>query len=921
MERLILSGVTALLIFYAAHPAMAQSERVIEKIEIRKNRSISKETIKLYIQTREGDIYREEQVQRDFQAVLAQGFFDEFESRVFVEEGPKGGVVLIFSIIERPIILDIVLDGLKSVQESDFLQRLRERRIGVSKQSLYDPYAVENARRVLQELLAEKGRPNARIDVREEPVSKASVVIYFSVNEGRHVRIAKIDFEGNRVFSDRALRKSMRLVKESSPLTLFNSKDIYDRRKLDEDLQRVIIFMNEKGYLRSSTGEPKIEPAGEIGLPIPLIGRKSDGINITIPVKEGRQYTLGKIAVQGNTIFTEKDIVAVSGLKTGEVASLKVIREGVYERLRKLYGRSGYIQAVPELRPEYNESAGTVDFTIDIEEGKPFIIRRIFFQGNNITRDNVMRREILVNESELFNQELFDLSLLRLNQLDYFEEIKEQDVQYLTDALNGTVDIVLKVKEKGRQKISFSGGLSGAGGSFIGLTYSTNNLFGYGESLALDLQFGNRQRSVSVSFTEPYLTGRPISAGVSFFSSNLKFLSSGLSSGFLTGGAGGAALNDRFDQSLFTRSTTGFGLNLSAPLSLLTRKSLKYTQFTKIGLNYSFSSTKITDPEVNLDSDPANNIVVSFRQPDIITSTITPSLIYNTLNNPIDPTKGKSLSASLSLSGLGGDVKTIYPSLEVKYFTPVIKRDRPQVFGMRLLAEHISSFGSAPATNSLSFIGGVPVFNRFFLGGEDSIRGFNVRSISPVAEVDQSIATTNVRAINVLKNRALPVIRNNRQRLRGIDRRVLDKFTFNNTPIGDQLFPLFTPIGADTQLLYNVEYRIPIAGPLSMAFFADAGTAFNMASLKDQSLVSDPANRTLNRDPNLTALDIPSTIILNPRGRIASQKEIDAARTPEMSGKVLPKGFRLVSIQGDFISNSAVRLSRDLFVIIYNFRA
>ena len=332
-------------------------------------------------------------------------------------------------------------------------------------------------------------------------------------------------------------------------------------------------------------------------------------------------------------------------------------------------------------------------------------------------------------------------------------------------------------------------------------------------------------------------------------------------------------------------------------------------RFTRIGLSYGFSSTKVTDPPNNTDSNPNNDIVVSFRQPDITSSTITTSLSYNTLNNPIDPTAGQSLAASFSFSGLGGDVKVFFPSLEVKYFTPVIKREKPQVLGMRFLVEHVSSFGSTLDTNSLAFIGGIPIFNRFFLGGEDSVRGFNVRSISPIAQVDRFITTKNVQAFGLGSTTPLRVLKPNR-RFRGIDQNVLDKFTFNNKFVGSPTFPEFTPIGADTQLLYNVEYRIPIAGPLSIAAFADAGTAFNLASLKDQSLVTLPTKEPVS-----------SILILNPRGRIASQKQIAKARTPETPPGALPKGFRFVQLAGSVTRTSDVRLARDLSGFGENFRA
>lgn len=894
----------------------AQDPPRIEDVEIRGNRAIPTDTIRLYIQSKRDDLYNESQVQRDFQAVLAQGFFDEFESRVFREDGPRGGVVVVFYVKERPVIRDITYDGLKSVQESDVIQRFRERRVQVSKESRYDPVTVENAKRILKELLAEKGKPNAQIDDQVEEISATTVAVNFVINEGQRVRIVKIDFDGNQTFSDRKLRKAMKLVKQSSLLTSFNSKDIYDKRKLDEDLQRVRLFLGEKGYIRPQLGEPQLENVGKVGNFIPIIGRKGDGVKITVPIVEGKQYRFGKIDVDGNSLYNKDLILSVTGMKTGEIASAKVIREGVFERLRKLYGRAGYIQATTDLQQSFNDVDNTVDFNIVVDEGKPFTINRIEFTGNTITRDTVMRREILVNEGDLYNQELFDFSRLRLNQLGYFNEIKEEDVQIQTDDKRGLVDLNIKVTEKGRQQISFTGGVSGVGGSFIGISYSTNNLFGYGEALSFDVQAGNRQRNFSVSFTEPYLRGRPISAGISLFTSKLKFFSGGLNTLELTGSTIAGLGSD----TLFTRDTTGFSVSLSAPLTyfITNNKYRKYTQFSRIGLSYGFSSTKVTDPPVNRDANQANDIFVSFRQPNITTSTITPSLNFNTLNNPIDPTTGMSFGATLSFSGLGGDVKVFLPAIEIKYFRPIVKKEKPQVIGMRLLFEKAFSFGKSPTTNSLAFVDGVPIFNRFFLGGEDTLRGYNVRSISPVAQVQSFYTTTDVKAVELGTNRVLGVLKPG-QRFRGVDANVLKQFTFSNKLISNPNFPAFTPVGADTQILYNLEYRIPIAGPLTMALFADAGTAFNTSSPKDQSLVPNAFTGFIPQDPT-NALS-QTLFILNPRGLIATQKEVNDARTPETPFTALPKGFRFVQFQGQITSKSLVQLSKTLGGIGQNFRS
>ena len=165
---------------------------------------------------------------------------------------------------------------------------------------------------------------------------------------------------------------------------------------------------------------------------------------------------------------------------------------------------------------------------ITIEEGKQFSLRRLEFIGNTFTRDNVLRREVLLNEGDIYNQTAWEYSIIKLNQLGYFDPIdKDKDADFRTNEEEATVDLNLKVTERGRQQISFNGGLSGIGGSFFGLEYSTNNLLGRGEILSLNLSAGNRQRYLQFSFTEPYIKNRPITAGFSLFGYTQKFFGEG----------------------------------------------------------------------------------------------------------------------------------------------------------------------------------------------------------------------------------------------------------------------------------------------------------------------------------------------------------------------------------------------------------
>src|SRR4029079_17937308 len=200
-------------------------------------------------------------------------------------------------------------------------------------------------------------------------------------------------------------------------------------------------------------------------------------------------------------------------MKQGDPFSTEKLQKG-FEELRKLYGRFGYINFLVEPEPEPIPGTDKINLTLRFDEGNQFCVRRIDFSGNTTTRDKVIRRELLIDEGDPFNTDLWRLSILRLNQLGYFETLKETDsVDMKTDNNNHTVDLTLKVRERGKNTIQFSGGISGISGSFVGFSYSTENFLGLGETLSLPSQLGTRPTDVSFGFTEPYFLDRPLQLG------------------------------------------------------------------------------------------------------------------------------------------------------------------------------------------------------------------------------------------------------------------------------------------------------------------------------------------------------------------------------------------------------------------------
>lgn len=972
MHNLRAIGLVILALAAFCFPAIARSndparksaerkesvQQVVESVDIQGNRRLRDEDLLYYIKTRPGDVYDPASLERDLKELLSLNFFDKTATRVLTEEGVRGGVNVIFEVRELAIIRDLQFKGSKAIQESDILKEFREKRVGISKEAVYDPVKARNATRILREMLASKGFPNAKVTVQEDEVSATSIAVTFNIEQGNRSRIIDIEFEGNEKFKDGELRNALTLVKETGIVTRFKGQDILDLRKLQYDLQKnVRAYMFSKGYFQARIGEPQVVGLGykRTGLPIiksfpiPILTSKDDTLKIIVPVTEGRVFRVGELKVEGNSIFSEQQILGYVGLRKGEIADGKRLQDAVYEDLKKVYGGQGFVQYNAEFEPEFkdnpaNANEGIVDITISIDEGKQFSLRRLEFTGNTFTRDRVMRREFLINEGDIYNQNYLEISVARLNQTQYFDPIdKDQDVEIRTDEENGNVDLIVKVKEKGRQQISFNGGVSGIGGSFFGLEYSTNNLAGRGEVLSFNVGYGNRQQTLQMTFQQPYFRNRPISVGFSVFASRYKFFGEGT---YLTQNQD--LLNELYNPygqvvtdsaNLFTQTTYGVTLFATAPLSELFFKKRRFTQFSRVGLNYQLSATSITDPPVNAGGDPSAVIPVIYRQPNILTSRVTGTFVYDSrqpAKNGIDTLRGSQLSLSLGLSGLGGDVRTYQPSISFSKFIPMRnkKKPNPDVFAFRVVAGTIGTWAVTDKVrnaNSIAFVGGVPAYERYFLGSENDIRGYNSRSIGPVAPFDTYVTTRNV----VLANNAFGTADTNHL----LDPRTRDELitigqltgaSGNNPALYSRNFRF---IGGDTQLLANIEYRIPIFGPATLALFADVGSVFNLRNAGTQQINSEfLEDEKLLGGGRLTALGLINTPVLEQsfgsllfyRGRVMTRtdyiNEFCRGNRYACPTSLSPQVQQLF-LRGEVQQNSLLKVGESAFSKLKDFKA
>src|SRR5579862_5088531 len=646
-------------------------ENVIEAIEFRGARRVRQDTLQALIFSKKGDTYDDETLHRDFMALWNSGRFDDI--RIEREPG-KDGWIIRFVVVERPVVRTIKYEGNKSVSVSDILDRYKDRKVGLVVESQYDPNKVQRAKNVLIDLLAEHGHLSASVDPQIRRVPPSSLEITFKINEGPKVKVGNIDITGNTVFSDKEV---IRAMKNLHPIGIPHSilfenlfAKTYDPSKLDEDKSRVQVFYQEHGYFTARVTDSMVtmRKTGGEGMHIPLIHPNKPGTvaDVNVTVEEGKLYHLNNITFSGVKFFRTPEalMTPLFGMSKGDVFSTAKLRKGL-ENMRKLYGDFGFIDFVAEPSFDPMPDSGLMDMSLSVDEGHQFFVRRIDFSGNTTTRDKVIRRQLLIDEGQIFNNRLWELSILRLNQLGYFEPLKAEDAADIKrDTKTNTVDITLKVKERGKNSIQLNGGVSGIAGSFIGASYSTNNFLGLGETLSLSSQLGTRLREVRFGFTEPYFMDKPIQTGFTLYVNRFNY-DQAREASILSGQNLIPLFNQLGSNNLLNYVSDGYGATVFATYPL--RRG-----FSRIGLTlgYDISSIKTL---TNAASTYFNYIDFQGvggpnQLSGIRTAKLTPSFTYNTINNPITPTGGKSFFMSTAFAGtvLGGNVNTLEPTIDAK---------------------------------------------------------------------------------------------------------------------------------------------------------------------------------------------------------------------------------------------------------------
>ena len=735
-------------------------------------------------------------IREDFQRLWGTGFLDDLWIEVVDEPWPNGviGKRVIFNFEERERVKIVTFEGSDEVDRGDIETAMQENGMGIRVDSFIDLGLIRRVKSLVRFMFADKGYQFAEIDheVTELPGGPKTVQLTFHMDEGPKVFVEDISFVGNEAQSDRRLRGQMKNTKERWWLSWITGRGTYKEAQFEEDADRIVAYYRDEGYIDAQVGQPDLEylevaPDGE-----------SRGLRLRIPIEEGERYRIGTVAFDGNDVINEVGLSALfNKLEPGEFYSEGDIRDA-FEAAREVYGALGYYEMTlfPDLQPRNRPAADVdvqagagengnggeagngnggeaangngdgaangnggahaaeelpthidghpvVDVTIRIQEGEQYFVNRITIAGNHTTHDHVIRRELQLVERGVFNTAGLKHSVRRLNQLGFFEPLDEEQAIGIekTEGADNEVDLTIDLTETNLNQLTFGAGVSQYDGFFGTVSFQTSNFLGRGETLGVGVQSGSRVRDINVTFTEPYLFDRNMSGSIGVFSRKIDWIGA------------------------YEEASTGGTATIGVPLAL----------YTRLFMSYSYEATSVGDISPYFTRDPDylrlnpffNDLLLLNSDGNRTVSKVTPMISMNTVDHPIFPRRGTRYQAGIDLAGLGGNSRFWKPILEGIWYIPQSERI---TIGLRAQYQYVAA-GNPDQ---------IPIFERLWLGGEYSIRGYDIRRIGPtLADRDPDITED----------------------------------TFQGRYV----------IGGNKSILFNAEYQISIADPVRIVAFYDAG--------------------------------------------------------------------------------------------------
>ncbi|MBT2119762.1 outer membrane protein assembly factor BamA [Dyella sp. LX-66] len=671
--------------------ALAFEPFVVSDIRIDGLSRISAGTVLNYLPVNKGDRLTSDAAQRAIRALYQTKFFSEVEI-------DREGDIMVIKVTERPSIAKLTLRGNKDIKEDDLRKGLKE--IGLSEGETFDRLSLD---RVQQELIRQyynRGKYNVSVEPHVTNLDRNRVAIDIEIREGKVAKIKEINIVGNKAFTDKEIRKDFE-SDTTNWMSWYSKDDQYSREKLSGDLEKLQSYYMDRGYADFGVDSTQVSIAPD-----------KREMYIAAAVKEGEIYTVSDIHLLGDMVLPEETLRQLVFQKKDQTFNRKAI-EASSDAIKSILASIGYAFAKVTPVPKLDKDKRTVDLTFYIEPGKRVYVRRVVFNGNTRTEDDVMRREMRQLEGSWYSQPAIDRSKIRLQHLGYFKKVDID--KKLVPGTEDQVDLTVKVEEQSAGSLMFGVGYSQYSGIILSASVSQNNFLGSGDSFSVSAQRSDYVTSVSATYFNPYLTDNGIGIGYNAAYSKSDY---------------GDANSDFVN---FTSSQKSFSAFLNIPI----------TDFDSLRAGLGLSSNKI-----NLDYqvyDSTGQIVTQSLSPQqlidyqnaighktIHSWTGQLGWTHDTRNGYWAPTRGGMMTLSTDIALPGSTVQYYKIFGEANHYWPigggfVLYLDGQVGYGKTYGQEYDNSFGDYLKGQKIDF----PFWENYYSGGVRDVRGFQDNTLGP----------------------------------------------------------------------------------------------------------------------------------------------------------------------------------------------
>jgi outer membrane protein insertion porin family len=666
MRSRLLLAAGAVFVVSLVRPGCVSADEAysISGVEVEGYRRIDPAAIKSQLSATSGTV-TSGQVNNDVKTLYNSGFFDRVT--VSLISGVGGRPVLRYEVIEKPVARKIFIKGNDEVSESDLAEVVK-----IEGKRFVDKSKLQALVRKASSYYQGQGFYDATLEYSTAQVGDNEVDVTFTVSEGKRYRVREVSIQGVKDLDPGEMSEDMNIKSYKWWNSWLFGTGRVNQEMMDADKQVLRQYLMDHGRLDGQVGEASVE-------------KRDDGLYVTFDVTEGKEYRIGKVKASGDLIGASPD-KTLKGIKSeaGEVFNASQVREDIFAITDK-FSDEGYAFANVVPNTMMNRDEATVDLDFTSTQGQKVRINNITINGNEKTYDHVIRRWLTIGEQETYSGSKIKRSQTLLQRLGAFDEVSITNKATSDPA---AVDLDVMVKEATTGSFSAGAGYSTANGSLFNTRVSENNLFGTGRKLNLNLDFGSQVTNQILSLDDPRINDTWVSGGVDLFRTTRRY-------------------ND------FDRELAGGSGTLGYPLERVFGES-----FEDINANMKYELQHINISEVE---DYASQFVKD-SEGKSISSSVTPSLVRNTINNPLNPTRGSKQVVSVEFAGLGGDQEFYLVEARNSWFHPILETS----FGEFVISDR-TSFGYGESLNDDPF----PLFRRFFPGGINSVRGYRNRTLGP----------------------------------------------------------------------------------------------------------------------------------------------------------------------------------------------